>query len=357
MSERGSLPVVGDVTKNTVGVAVALVLLLLAPLILPSYFTGLVLDAMILAVFVLGFNQLFGYTGLLSFGHAAYYGTGAYVTAIVLSHDFIPEAIQSLVPAILLGVLAALFVAGVFGALCVQRGEIYFAMLTLAFSMMLYRLAIQWDSLTGGVNGLIISSPVVDLGVVQFSALDTTLYYYFTFVIAVAAVALLWRIVNSPYGELLKTIRENPDRAAFIGLPVKRYQWTSFVISGGIAGLAGGLAAVRTFVITPGSVHWLKSAEPVIITLLGGPGVFVGPIVGTGIFIGLEELLTNLTTYWQFGLGIVLIPLVLYAQNGVTGLILDREEIDWIPDRVARRREEPPSDVESGSKPQESERP
>lgn len=327
MSGTIDAPLVGEVDWRQFGVVGTLVLLLIAPFVLPAFFTGLLLDGIILAVFVLGFNQLFGYTGLLSFGHAAYYGTGAYVAAIVLSREFVPGALQTMVPAVVVGIVAAVFVAAVFGALCVQRGEIYFAMLTLAFSMMLYRVAIQWKDVTGGVNGLIISSPEVDLVVTSFSVLETIPYYYFTLVIAVATTLGLWRLVNSPYGEVLKTIRENPERAEFIGVPVKRYQWTSFVISGGVCGLAGALASIRIFVITPHSVHWLKSAEPVIITLLGGPGSFVGPLVGTLVFLGLEEILTSLTTYWQFGLGIVLIPIVLYAQDGIVGLVGNR---DWL---------------------------
>jgi len=317
VADIGSLE---DASRREAGIVASLLMLLVAPFVLSSFLTGLVLDGLILALFVLGFNQVFGYTGLLSFGHAAYYGTGAYVVAIVLSNDAVPGALQSMIPAVVLGVLAAMVIAALFGALCVQRGEIYFAMLTLAFSMMLYRAVIQFDQITGGVNGLIISSAEIDLVVASFSALETLPYYYFTLIIAVLATAGLWRLVNSPYGEILKTIRENPERAAFIGVPVKHFQWTSFVVSGGVAGLAGSLAAIRIFVVTPGSVHWLKSAEPVIITLLGGPGSFVGPIIGTLVFLGLEEVLTNLTTHWQFGLGLVLVPIVLYAQNGIVGL-------------------------------------
>jgi branched-chain amino acid transport system permease protein len=322
-----SVPVVGDVGRRAVGVLGLLVVLLVAPLVLSEFLTGVIIMTMILGLFAMGFNVLFGYTGLLSFGHAAFYGAGAYIVAIFLSHSAVPETVQSLIPAILLGIVGTVAIAAVIGILCVQRGEIYFSMLTLAFSMMLYRGVIQFDSITGGVNGLIISGTQINLGFASFDALNTGVYYYFTFFVVVGAIALLWRIIHSPYGELLKAVRENPERAEFIGLPVKYYQWSSFILSGTVAGLAGALAASRIFVVTPGTVHWLKSAEPVIVTLIGGPSSFLGPIVGATIFIGLEQVLTGVTSNWQAALGIVLIPLVIYAQNGVVGLVIGENSI------------------------------
>lgn len=324
---NAELPGGGAVTWRKGGVVATLLLLLVAPMILTEFLSGILIDIMILALFAMGFNLLFGYTGLLSFGHAAYYGTGAYLVALVLAGDLLPGAMQSMLPAMVLGVLGAAIVAAVFGMLCVQRGEIYFAMLTLAFSMMLYRAVIQFDGITGGVNGKIISNPEIDFGVATFNALNTEVYFYFTLLFVVGAIALLWRIVHSPYGELLKAIRENPERAEFIGLPVKYYQWSSFVLSGAMAGLAGALIAPRIFVVTPDTAHWLKSAEAPIVTLIGGPSSFVGPIVGAAIFIWLEQILTDVTTYWQAALGAVLIPLVIYAQNGVTGLVIGEDSI------------------------------
>lgn len=334
-----SVPVLGDVGRRAAAVAALLLALLVAPLVLSEFLTGIVISIMILGLFAMGFNMLFGYTGLLSFGHAAFYGAGAYIVAIILSHSQVPGALQSLLPAMVLGILGTVVVAAIIGVFCVQRGEIYFSMLTLAFSMMLYRGVIQFDSITGGVNGLIISGTQIDFGIASFDALDTGVYYYFSLFVAVAAIALLWRIIHSPYGELLRAVRENPERAEFIGLPVKYYQWSSFVLSGAVAGLAGALAASRIFVVTPDTVHWLKSAEPVIITLIGGPSAFLGPIVGAVIFIGLEQVLTGITSYWQAALGVVLIPLVIYAENGVIGLAVGEDSIpNKIRDLMGRTR-------------------
>lgn len=312
-------------SRELAAVAVVGVVLLLVPLsgLVGEYYLGLTISAMVLALFAMSFNLLFGYTGLLSFGHAAYFGTGAYTLALILDGrlGFLPEVLQSFVPAVLLGVLVAGVVAVVFGYLCVQRGDIYFAILTLAFSMMLYEVVFTWNDFTGGSDGITILVAPIELGGLTINLLDTVTFYYITFALLLFSLALLWRLVNSPYGELLISIRENPERATMIGIPVKRYQLSSFVIAGLFAGLAGTLFAVRTFIVTPGNLHWSMSAEPVLMTLLGGPSAFLGPVVGALVFVGLEQALSNVTEHWQFGLGLILIPIVLFFPDGILGLI------------------------------------
>lgn len=305
--------------------AVVGVILLVLPLsgFMPEYYLGLTISAMVLALFAMSFNLLFGYTGLLSFGHAAYFGTGAYTLALILDGRiwFLPETLQWFVPAVLLSVLVAGVVAVVFGYLCVQRGDIYFAILTLAFSMMLYEVVFTWNDFTGGSDGVTILVAPIELGGLTVNLLDTVTFYYLTFGLLAVSLLLLWRLVNSPYGELLISIRENPERATMIGIPVNRYQLSSFTIAGLFAGLAGTLFAVRTFIVTPGNLHWSMSAEPVLMTLLGGPSAFFGPVVGALLFVGLEQALSNVTEHWQFGLGLILIPIVLFFPDGVMGLL------------------------------------
>ena len=308
-------------------VAAALLVFGVLPLVafdvLGEYTVGLLISVMILTLFATSFNLLFGYTGLLSFGQAAYFGVAAYVLGILLSGriEMVPESLSSIVPAAILAVVAATAFAALFGVLCVQRGEIYFAMLTLAFNMMLYQIAYQYDDLTGGANGITVSPPALELGGFTVSFLDTVTFYYITFGILVVALGVLWRIVNSPYGALLVAIRENNERAEMIGVPVKRYQLSAFIVSGMFAGVAGVLFAIRTFIVTPGTLHWSMSAEPVLMTLLGGPSSFFGPAIGAFLFVFLEEALTNVTEYWQVGLGLILIPIVLFAPGGVVGLL------------------------------------
>lgn len=304
----------------TIGLLVAIL-----PLtgLVSEFYLGLLISAMVLALFATSFNLLFGYTGLLSFGHAAYFGAGAYTLALVLDGrvTFLPAMFESFVPAMILAVLAAGVLALVLGFFCVRRGEIYFAILTLAFSMMVYEVVFTWNDFTGGSDGVTVLPTPIELGPLTVNLQNTATFYYLTFVLLVGSLALMWRLVNSPYGELLIAIRENPERATMIGVPVERYQLSSFVIAGLFAGLAGTLFAVRTFIVTPDTLHWSMSAEPVLMTLLGGPSSFLGPVVGALLFVGLEQVLSNVTEHWQFGLGLLLIPIVLFFPDGITGLI------------------------------------
>lgn len=314
-------------SKLRIVVALAVLVLGVLPLAakeaLGEYTIGLLITVMVLTLFATSFNLLFGYTGLLSFGHAAYLGVSAYVLGILLSGrlDVVPEVFTTIVPAAVLAVFAATVAAVIFGILCVQRGEIYFAMLTLAFNMMLYQIAFQWDDITGGANGITVSPPPLEVAGFTVNFLDTVTFYYLTFAVLVVALAVLWQIVNSPYGALLIAIRENPERSEMIGVPVKRYQLSSFILSGTFAGVAGVLFSIRNFIVTPDTLHWSMSAEPVLITLLGGPSSFLGPAIGAFMFVFLEEWLTTITEFWQIGLGLVLIPIVLFVPGGLVGLV------------------------------------
>jgi branched-chain amino acid transport system permease protein len=325
---------------SIVGLAAALVL----PVMLDTYYTGILIDAMVLITFATGFNLLFGYTGLLSFGHAAFFGAGAYSVAI-LSQRL--GFVNSLVPAIVLAIVVTAVVAGVIGVLSVQRSDIYFAMLTLAFNMMLYQAAVQFSNISGGESGLLVEATTVNLGLVSFPTSNNTLYYYFTFAVMALSLAVIWRITRSPYGELLAAIRENPDRAQFIGVPVKRYQWSAFVTSGAIGGLAGAVSAPRQFVITPGIMHWSASADPVLMTILGGPMVFFGPAAGAILFVVLEQVLTNITEHWYLGLGAILVTIVLFLPQGLVGTLVessDRTIAEVATQAIDPRKDEEDSD-------------
>lgn len=332
MSRVDDLPV-----STPVAGAIAVGILVLSlPLsgVLSDFHLGLIINIMVLGIFAMSFNLLFGYTGLLSFGHAAYFGIGAYTFGLAVTGQlgFLPPLFESFIPAMILGVLIAGLFAAVFGIFCVQRDDIYFAILTLAFSMMSYEVVYNWNALTGGSDGFSVTVQPIELGGLEFNLVNTSTFYYLAFLLLAISVVILWRIVNSPYGELLIAIRENPRRATMIGVPVKFYQLSSFITAGLFAGLAGTLFAVRTFIVTPGMLHWSMSAEPVLMTLLGGPSAFFGPLVGALLFILLEQVLTNITEYWQFGLGIILVLIVLFAPNGVVGLLrstTDLPDFNW----------------------------
>jgi branched-chain amino acid transport system permease protein len=227
----------------------------------------------------------------------------------------------SLLPSVLAGALAAGIMGAVIGFFCVRLTHIYFAMLTLAFGMMVYALAFDWTPVTGGDDGLIGiprgSLWVPGLGAVKMSAMGA--YYYFVLALTAAGVGLLYRLVRSPFGLILQGVRENENRAAFAGIPVRRYRLAAFVVSALISGLAGAMAAPLENTVAPTDAHWTKSAQPVLASLLGGIHTFAGPMVGAFLFYLLQELIEQVTEFWLLWFGVVLLVLVLGFRGGVVG--------------------------------------
>jgi branched-chain amino acid transport system permease protein len=296
------------------------------PFLVPH--TAVATQVLIFGLYALGFNLLYGYTGLLSFGHAAYYGLGAYGTGIALAK----LRIGSLWAGLALGIGAALVGGAVIGFLCLRRRGIYFAMLTLAFAQLLYFIGFHLADVTGGDDGLR-GIPVLPVTVPGVGAvgLDSSLaLYYFAFVLVGLAVAALQRILASPFGAVLQAIRENSDRAAACGYNVTRVRWLAFVFSAGFAGLAGALDALRLSVVPIESLYWTTSGQAVIMTLLGGAGTFFGPFVGAGIFLVLEERLSLFTESWPLVIGAIFMVFVIVLPKGVWGTLLA-----WLPDRRA----------------------
>lgn len=316
---------VGGVSWKVVVVAVIGILAALVPQFIGAFWTSVAITVLAIGLFAMSFNLLFGYTGLLSFGHQAFSGIAAYAVAISLAGSeigVIPE-FDSFLVALAAAVVVAIVASALIGALCVQRGGIFFAMLTLALSMLLYETAFTWQDLTGGANGTTLVPPEVSLGPLAFNPLNPGEYYYFVFAIFVICLFLMWRLVNSPFGETLIAIRENAERAEFVGINVKLYQWVSFIISGAFAGVAGALLSVQAFNVAPGVLHWSTGAEAVVATLIGGPTTFLGPVLGAGLFIMLEEVLTGfISDGWQVILGALLIPIVLFFPKGILGTLL-----------------------------------
>jgi branched-chain amino acid transport system permease protein len=301
--------------------------LLLAPLVVGRNLTSMLVFIVITALFALGYNLMFGYTGMLSFGHAAFYGISAYVVAILLSGPGeLPVVFQSFLPALVVAVLVSSLVAVVFGIICIQRGGFAFAMLTLALNMFVFEIAFRWRSVTQGDDGIVVSNPTIDLGILTVQAWNPASLYYFSLVFLVASMVVMWRIVNSPYGQILIAIRENPERAEFVGIPVKLYKWTVFVVSAVFISIAGALAALQFIVVSPDILFWETNAAPVLAVLIGGPWTFLGPLVGSIVFVTLEEVVSGFTQHWQFVVGLVLIPIILYFPQGILGTVLERRE-------------------------------
>jgi len=306
--------------KKVLLVLSALVLLGMLPFVVETYSIMLITEIMIMGIFALSFNLLFGYTGLLSFGHAAFFGVSGYVTAFLLIHDF-----PSLPLALLLGTLAAALAAIVVGYFSVRLDEIYFAILTLGFGMMFYTLVHQWRSVTGGSDGLTgLVLPSLGIGKLSVDVSSPKSFYFVVAVFFIVTIWVLLRIVRSSFGLILMSIRENKERAAFTGINIRAYRLASFVISGLFAGVAGGLFAVFDRMASPSMLHWTASAEPVLMTVLGGAHVFFGPVVGAVLFFFIEHVITKFTDIWMIFLGAILIPLVIFFPDGVLGTLMAR---------------------------------
>jgi len=298
-------------------IIIAILALALIPFYLGDFLVVFVTEMLIMALFAISLNLLFGYTGLLSFGHAAYFSVGAYTTGL-----FLLRVSPSLPLAFLLAIILATLSAWIIGFFCVRLDEIYFAMLTLAFGMMVHTILWKWDSLTGGADGLVgIPRPILNFFGLKIGLSSITNYYYFTLIIVGICIFILWVIVNSPFGLILKSIRENHERVEFVGISMRRYRLFSFAISGCFCGVAGALFAPFEMSIAPDIAFWTKSAEPVFMSLLGGMRIFVGPAVGAAIYMYLKEIISGYTELWMIYLGAVLIGFVIFLPGGIVGFI------------------------------------
>lgn len=299
-----------------VGVLVGVLLAL--PLLAGRYPLYLAIQILILSVFSLGFNLLFGYTGLLSFGQAGFFAVGAYACAKILL------AVPNLFLGLSGGVVAAGVAALALGFLSVRHTRIYFSMLTLAFGMMIYSIAWKWRDFTGGDDGLVgvPRAPLEIPGLLSLSVATMERYYYVVVVISLLAVWAMYRVVHSPLGLTLQGIRDSESRAEFAGVPVRMYRLIAFTIAGLYAGVAGALLAPLENTVTPPIAHWSTSAEPVLATLLGGTNIFGGPIVGAFLFFMLKDIIVRYTQYWLIWLGAIVVLLVMGFRGGVASIFV-----------------------------------
>jgi branched-chain amino acid transport system permease protein len=300
--------------------APVLLLLILLPTFVETYQIQLVIYGLIAAIAALGFNLLLGYTGLLSFGHSAYFGLGAYTVAFVVQR-LGPHSMEFY---ILIGIPVVAIASALFGYICVRHTRIFFGILTLAISQVVYSLALKLYWVTGGSDGLRVPRPALLLGLLNFSGPRgfqqfITSYYYYVLAIFVVCVVLMWVVVHSPFGKALQAIRDNEVRARFLGLRISRFRWISFLVSGTFTGLAGILWVPLNGLTTPDVLYWTFSGEIVFSALLGGFRNFTGPIVGGIVFTYLKTYAVATTEYWQLLLGVVLVTLVLVLPTGIVG--------------------------------------
>jgi branched-chain amino acid transport system permease protein len=289
---------------------------LIFPLIMP--FTALAVNILIYGLYALGFNLLFGCLGLLSFGHAALFGTGAYLCGIGIAHLGMPWY-----AAIAMGILGGVVMAAGIGALAIRTRGIYFSMVTMALSQCVFYLFYQAERWTGGENGLRgINVRVIDILGLKFDFINPLTRYYVVAAFVIAALYVLSRILASPFGAVIEAVRENEARARASGYNVMLTRLITFILSGAFCGLAGALMALHLSIVPIEILHIETSGMAVMMSLLGGMGTFFGPFVGAAVFLLLENLVSLWTVHWQLVVGAVFVVCVLFFPAGIWGTIL-----------------------------------
>ena len=284
-----------------------IVLFLLLPLAADRYVTVLATDIVCFALFAVSLHFIMGPAGMVSFGHAAYFGLGAYAAALLFKKAGLPMEM-----ALVLAPFCAGLFAVVYGWFCVRLSGVYLAMLTLAFAQISWSIVFQWDEFTSGSNGIVGVWPSAWLA-------DKSIYYYMTFVLCAAGIAFLWRVLFSPFGYVLRAGRDSPLRAEAIGIDVRRFQWMAFILAGALAGLAGAVFAFSKGSISPSAVSIGLSTDALVMVLLGGLETLTGPVVGAAIFTWLRDTLARETDFWRAVLGLVILLIVLLFPQGLVG--------------------------------------
>ena len=305
-------------------ILVILSLLFFAPFYLSDYNLYLLNEILLFAIAAFGFSLLFSHAGYLSFGQSAFWSLGGYGIAIMFK--YVTDSMWlGLLSAIIMCVIAALLI----GYFSVKLGAIYFAFITLAFSQVIYALIYKWRRLTGGDDGLPgVPRPPLDFGFFQIDLISANSYYYFSLAVFVIAVLVIWRIISSPFGYTLRSIRDNVERAEFTGINTRQYTLIAFVIAGLYTGLGGALMAPLMMMAHPDMAHFMASADPILITLIGGMHTFLGPFVGSMFYILARNYIMLFFGNWEFALGIIFIIVVLSFKRGIMGLISEKTGLD-----------------------------
>ena len=319
MDAAATSPKIGPTLRALAWIVPVALFLVAAPFVIDPFQTLTLTYGLVAAIGALGFNLLLGYTGLLSFGHSAFFGGGAYTVAFLVKYLKIASMELFLAGSVLVSALLSLL----FGYVCVRYTRIFFGILTLALSQVLWSLAFKFFWVTGGTDGLRVPTPTL-VGIAPTGdKMEFLVHQYYYYVLAVFAicVVIMWVIVHSPFGKALQAIRDNETRAEFIGIRIRRYRLIAFVISGVFTGVAGALWAPLNGLASPDVLVWTFSGEIVFMTVLGGFRTFIGPIVGAIAFTYLKTYAVGFTVYWQLLLGTVLVVLVLGLPTGIMGAV------------------------------------
>lgn len=289
-----------------------IIMLAAVPYLLSDGWISVFTEMLIMGIAALGLNIMLGYAGMVNFGAAGFYGVGAYATALVME-----KANLSFALGMLAGPLAAGCAGFVIGWFCIRLTHIYFALLTLAFSQIIFTIIFEWYSFTGGDNGIVgIEVPEIVSGIKS--------YYYLTLLILLFCLFITWKLVKSPFGRGLIAIRENAERSEFIGINTRHLRHGAFIASSVILGLAGSLYCGFSRSVFPEFANWVHGADIMVSCLLGGLYSFLGPVVGGAVFVLLEKLIVNFTEYHLMVTGFIIIAIVFFLRDGLVGFFADR---------------------------------
>jgi branched-chain amino acid transport system permease protein len=302
----------GGGLKGKWWVLVLIVVFLLAPYVLDEFYLTVLCEALVMAMLAISFNLLFGYMGQMSFGQAAFYGLGGYAVAMLMVKVHFNFWLS-----IVAGVLLAAVVGLIVGYFCVRLRGIYFAVLTLAFGQLIWTIVFKWHDVTGGDDGI--------QGVFPPDFLKSpSAYYYLILVVFLVSSWVVWKILHSPFGHTIMAMRENSERTEFLGINIARYQLIAFVIAAALAGLAGAIWVPFYRSVAPSYLTWIKSGEPVMAAILGGPSVFLGPVLGMFVITFFHAWVLGFTVYWPVVMGALILVIIFFLPGGILGFAKDK---------------------------------
>ncbi|UCF73583.1 MAG: branched-chain amino acid ABC transporter permease [Deltaproteobacteria bacterium] len=287
------------------------------PLGVRQYQVALLTEIIIFALFAVSYNLLLGYAGLLSFGHAMFFGVGAYTVAIVLNHI----SGLSFFGAVMISVMVTTVAGFAVGSLLLRHKGVPFALLTLAFNALFYAIATKWHSITGGDDGLSIRLPDINLGFAHLKTGDITVFYYITLLIIGSVILFCWYFTRTAMGQTVLLVRENEERMKFVGYNTNVSRLILFVFTGFLAGLAGSFYTLHYQFTSISAISIDMSTIVVLMVIIGGTGSFIGPILGACVYIYLQDFLSDITDRWPFIMGLIFIFMILYVPRGLSGLI------------------------------------
>lgn len=299
-------------------VVAGVVLVVILPHVVPVMQVSMLTEIAFFSLFAVSYNMLFGYAGLLSFGHAAYFGIGAYTVALVLKH----LAGFPLIPSLLAGGIAGGLGGLLAGFFCVRLKGGYFALLTMAFNQLFFAVALKWRSVTRGDDGLSLKRPDLWLpGLGRVDMANMVHVYYVVVAVAILCILIQWYLTKTPLGNSIRAVKENDERADFLGYNVFRTKLTIYTISAFFAGIAGSLFAFFQGFVSTSCMDAGASMHVIFMAFIGGTGSFFGPVLGAGVYLYFTDWVSRLTDRWEFVLGVLFILLVMYARTGLIGLI------------------------------------